>query len=550
MSTALAARLLFAVFAAIVGAVFLVRSLRNEYAKPEPITNTGNDVALTCLRWTVLCWCAVWALAWLTIAFIRLKYPFELEWASGSMLDHCERVLAGRPLYLAPGPEWFPFEYPPLYFWISALVMRLMPDTTFTPLRLVSIASTLGCAGIMFAWVRQACLGARGRTWGWIAAGIFIASYRFTGAWYDIERLDMLFLVLSLSGGWMLSRAFAEQTAATDSRAVVRSNVYLLLSAVAFWFAFLTKQQAVLFIVGSLAALAVGRRWRHLVLFTAISAALCFGSVALLNQATSGFTYYCFRVPMANGIKANLAAQYFITDLPLYAPLIALIAVSALKGMLRLKGSDRNEESDSASSSQLIPAAAWCLMGLGGSLLSRAHWGGDQNVLMAGFIGLTLLACMLAAAMETRSSRIGVALYALALAQLITLVYRPDAQIPTAASRSAGEKYQAKVRELEKDGEVLCLDHGHMSSIRHFHLMGMLDVVGFEKELPGSVVSALRSHRYAAILSDAKPEPTGALAELARTYQVEGSLHLSSSWIATGFPTPAPGREVWVLRPR
>ena len=226
------------------------------------------------------------------------------------------------------------------------------------------------------------------------------------------------------------------------------ANRYLpiILSAIAFWLAFLTKQQAVLFLFGSAAALAWARQWRGLALFAGLSAALCLGSVALLNHATQAwYGYYCFHVPLANGIKLNLAAQFFTIDMPLYAPLLGMIGVLAI-GNREMQGSRQSAVGSRERISRLpiadcrLPAFAWCLMGLAGSLLSRAHWGGDQNVLMAGFIGVTLVGCILAARAEEAVSRAAAPLYALALLQLLTLVYRPDAQIrpsPTAPPPSA-----------------------------------------------------------------------------------------------------------------
>jgi hypothetical protein len=189
-------------------------------------------------------------------------------------------------------------------------------------------------------------------------------------------------------------------------------------------------------------------------------------------------------------------------------------------------------------------------MGLLGSVLSRAHWGGDQNVLMAGFLGITLTACMLAANIEERSIRASAPLLAIAIAQLLVLVYRPDAQLPTAANRSSGRAYAAAVGKLEQTGEVLCLDHGGVTRPRHFHLMALLDVVGTEKGLPPSLREALQAHRFAAILTDAKPTPGGALDVLFQTYTPAECLDIDTPWVATGFPTPAKGRQVWVLRPR
>jgi hypothetical protein len=608
MTSAMAARLAFAVAAAVGCGLWLVRVRRRAPQPPDAQNGVESPPGRlgAGLRTAVIAWCAIWAVIWLAIAIIRLRYPFELEWNGGAIRDHCERLLAGRPLYVAPGPDWFPYEYPPLYFWVSSLLMRLLHDGTFAPLRLVSVISTVGCAALLYAWVVSGVAGAAGKRWGFIAAGIFLASYRFTGAWYDVERLDMLFLALSLLGGWCLALSKGTNGSGKEASARSPGSTFgaLILAAIAFWLAFLTKQQAVLFLFGGAAALAWSRRWRDLAVFGGLSALLCFGSVAALNRATDGwFGYYCFRVPLANGVKLHLAAQYFLTDLPLYAPLITLLALSSgsagkrtgspeeatgraleVPGCQGLRPNPPEDEdalpSQSISPPELgaggraqrqnglarlmrvfsMPAAlsepgwasavAWCVMGLFGSLLSRAHWGGDQNVLLAGFIGLTLVGCMVAARTEKSAPAAAAPLYGLALVQLLTLVYRPDAQLPTASNRIAGERYQSAVRRLEREGEVLCLDHGGVTTPRHFQLMALLDVVGTEKRLPPGIESAVRSRRYAAILTDAKPEPGGAFAELYETYAPAECLEIETPWIVTGFPTPGPTRKVWVLRPR
>src|SRR4029079_15899251 len=93
--------------------------------------------------------------------------------------------------------------------------------------------------------------------------------------------------------------------------------------------AFLAKQQAVLFVAGGIAVLIWQKRWTLLTAYGVASATLCLGAAAWLNAATGGwFGYYCFRVPMANGIRANLAATYFFVDLPLFAPMIAALGLA------------------------------------------------------------------------------------------------------------------------------------------------------------------------------------------------------------------------------
>jgi hypothetical protein len=78
--------------------------------------------------------------------------------------------------------------------------------------------------------------------------------------------------------------------------------------------------------------------------------------------------------------------------------------------------------------------------------------------------------------------------------------------------------------------------------------MGLLDVLHTEKGLPPALLEAVRSHYYAAIVMDARPETEGYLGAFAREYPHAENVGISDTWIVTGFPTPSPSRSVWVLR--
>src|SRR5262245_19847897 len=68
---------------------------------------------------------ALFTAAYIGVAWLRMSYPYELEWMEGGSLDDVARVLAGQPLYTTPTLQFIPYAYPPLYFWIGAGFARV-----------------------------------------------------------------------------------------------------------------------------------------------------------------------------------------------------------------------------------------------------------------------------------------------------------------------------------------------------------------------------------------------------------------------------------------
>jgi len=86
---------------------------------------------------------------YLWMAYQRLRYPFELEWIEGGMVDQVQRLIHGQSMYVAPGLNYVPFLYPPLYFYFSAAASLLFGAGLF-PLRLVSFISSLVSFTVIF----------------------------------------------------------------------------------------------------------------------------------------------------------------------------------------------------------------------------------------------------------------------------------------------------------------------------------------------------------------------------------------------------------------
>ena len=158
------------------------------------------SVITSFLKYVVAGISAAYIVYFLVLAAIRIPYPFELEWMEGSTVDHVIRVVTGLPLYCEPTLDFIPFRYAPLYYYVSA-AMSAITGSGFVPLRLVSLLATIGCFVMIFLLVRR-----EAKSWplGFLASGFFAATYPISGNWFDIGRVDMLFMFLLLSGLYVI----------------------------------------------------------------------------------------------------------------------------------------------------------------------------------------------------------------------------------------------------------------------------------------------------------------------------------------------------------
>ena len=115
---------------------------------------------------------------YLWMAYFRLRYPFDLEWIEGGMVNQVQRLLQGQSMYVAPSINYVPFLYPPVYFYFSALAALLFGIGLF-PLRLVSFIASLVSFTTIFLIVRAETKN----DWAAIlSTGLFAATFRVTGA--------------------------------------------------------------------------------------------------------------------------------------------------------------------------------------------------------------------------------------------------------------------------------------------------------------------------------------------------------------------------------
>jgi hypothetical protein len=445
----------------------------------------------------------------LVVAVRRMGYPFELEWMEGGMVDHVLRLLAGQKLYVAPSLDFVPYTYTPLYFYVSAAASRLM-GAGFLPLRLVSLVAALGCMALIAGIVRRC-------THRWtpalLAATLFAASFRASGAWFDIARVDSLFLLFVL-GAITVLHLRSSVTAGVVAGILIACSFY-------------TKQAGLLMGI-PIAAGAIVLDRRMGIACAATAALLIGGGVLLFDRATGGwFTFYVFEMPRMHGVVRRMLLDFWVLDLG-RKMLIACILTAPLFTARWLPRSAR------------IFYALLVIALIGGTYAIRVREGSYDNILMPAYAMLAILAGIATPIAASRPGRAAI-IHAAWIAQFALLFYNPTAQIPTAADERAGRALIEGIRRI--DGPVFIPCHGYLAAMAgkpsHAQMMALGDVLRSPRadvrdRLNAEVSTAVREHRFAAIFQDGEW-----LAELERAYQPAGPVFQSPTvfWTRTGLRT-------------
>jgi hypothetical protein len=445
------------------------------------------------------------AVLFAVFVLLRLPYPFELEWMEGAMVDHAARVRSGLDVYASPGPDHVALLYTPLLYWCGAIAAAVLGDG-FAALRLVSVLATLGCAALLFVFVRDRT---RRRDAGIWATGLFLGGYGWLQTWYDLARNDTLMLCLVLATVVLLQRPGRRAT---------------VLAAAAATLAFLAKQTALLWLPAiALGCAALDRR--RGMLFAGTTALLLGGTVLGCHLATDGwFTFFVFTMARGHVLSTETGVAFVAEDL---VPVLPLLAGAAWFVAAQWRAGERRDA---------LWLGAVVAGGLCASCLSRMHLGGFDNVLMYAFAALCAVAPLLLAKGPPRA----VALLLLAQFALLTVDVRSLWQdrpvllaagprhLPTAAHERANRELLAFVRE--QTGPVLVPFHGHLAAMagkpRGMHAQAVWDLARGIADPPAAPVDAaqaehraivvafvqrcadaLREHSYRAIVLDAQGGP-------------------------------------------
>ena len=498
------------------------------------MTTSGWARLDTALRSVTLCSAACFAVLYLVLAAVRMGYPFELEWMEGGALGQVSWILSGHKLYGPPSLEFTPWVYPPFYFYVSAAVSSMLGGGLL-PLRLVSFAASLGSLAIIFAIVRRETGSRRA---GWLSAGLFVATYQLGGTWFDLARIDSLFLVLSLAALYVLR--FTE-----SSRAALLAGVLLSLS-------FFSKQTA-LVVATPVALYLVAVDGRRGLVFIATVTACVVGGTLLLDHWQDGwFTYYVFTVPgrLSSRLVKERVVYFWTRDIimPLAVACgLAVFSFVAVEGGWRRRG---------------LFYVAMAIGMFAGAWIPRIQSGGYQNTVIPAYAAVSVLfglgwhrvGCLTVKSDQVLRAQFGVVVNLLVVMQFAALVYNPLATVPKAGDRDAGTRIVDRLRLV--DGRVLVFAHPYLASMAGkpptAHAVGLLDILGWGDErdkaaLRSEIRTAVASRKFAAIVLDDRSDEVfrGAMGD----YDDAGLLldDPKAFWPVTGFrvrPT-----RLYLLRP-
>lgn len=445
------------------------------------------------LRYILLTGAILYVVIYFILFFFRIQYPFELEWEEGASVDHVIRILSGQKYYVSPSLEFVPSIYTPLYFYISALISSVI-GVGFTPLRLVSFVSSLGCFLIIYLIVKRETNDTFS---GILATCLFVATFHLSGAWFDIGRVDSLFLFLLLTSLYLFRFA-------TSKISYVLAGMFISLS-------FMTKQTALLISLPLMLYCVLENR-KSAIFFIGTVVGIIGMSTLFLNYIHDGwFNFYVFELPRTTPVASKPFAHFWLKDI--YLPLSIAFFIAMFYMLTQLINSDK----------KIFLFYFFVAIGMfGASWYSRYRGGGYYNVLFPTYsiisilfgLGLNRLMEITQSLATEKRDLMKIFIYIVCIVQFSSssLIYNPFNQTPTQKDLEAGRKFINKIAQIK--GEVFIPYHGYLPVLAgkksYAHQMGMRDVLTTRSErhlyikdkLIAEIKQAMREKKFSAIIID------------------------------------------------
>jgi dolichyl-phosphate-mannose-protein mannosyltransferase len=366
----------------------------------------------------------------LVLMVLRMRYPFQLEWVEGATATTSQWILSGHFLYERLSLQFTPLLYNPLYFYISALVSALLGPGFLAP-RLVSVLATIGACVVLFDLVRRETTHLVAAL---AAAGFYAATYKVTGVWMDVARVDSLLVLLLLLGAYWARRV-------PGPRGALGCAALLAL-------AYFTKQSALPFLIafGGYYLLESRRAW---LVYWPAAVLFVLGTAWLLDVVSARwYSFYAWYIVRNTVLDAAAIRAFWQVDLLGNVPfaLVASLVALALLG---------NPFSHTAGGLRSRFYWAFTAGALVSSWWNRSFAAAYVNALMPmmACLGLLLGLCLGLGLPKSAPKRylFQWAALLLAAAQFVKLAYDPRTLLPTARDERAGREMLALIGSYRGD---------------------------------------------------------------------------------------------------
>jgi hypothetical protein len=499
--------------------------LQSASDQPAASGSVAARVGTNLPKYVLLAMAVLSIVVYVTVACLRMRYPYELEWMEGATVDHVRWILSGRPLYVEPSVEFVPNIYGPLYFYLGAVACKVM-GVGFLPLRLISFAASLGCLWLIGRLVRRET---GSWLWGFVSAGLFAATYHVTGAWLDIARVDSLGLLFMLAAIYVLR--FRGGTA------------WHMAAGLLMGLSLLTKQSA-LFVAMPLVicTLITCKGWTRLV-FGGTFMGFVLATTKAFDAATDGwYSYYVFHLPGRHEFSKIMGIGFWWHDIGMNLAVAMVATISAIT-----IGAATRPWRDTVFYMLLATGM------LGSSWLGRLHIGGMANALLpaAAVLAMGLSLGVVALHSAARGGAPGTApasprvdaigrlvLAGLCLAgiwQFIVLGYLPNHLVPCSRDRRAGDEMIRKLASL--DGRLLMPETGFLHTFTgrdtfHAHGSAVWDVLQSNDEVADRLREqfrrALRARKHDVLVLGEERNTATVTEEEARRMRVTSPLMMGT----------------------
>ena len=380
----------------------------------------------------------------------RIGLPFDLEWGEGAGINQIYRILSDEQLYSEPTLEFTALVYTPFYYWLASIMGRISKGVVLAA-RILSLLASLGTFGII-AWVITKKTGQY--LIGWLASALYIACFALSDGFYDLVRVDSLYVFILLLSFTILR--FRTKTSG------------LVVAGLSIALGFFTKQSTLIVFIPLVVYLLV-HDWKSTwPILPAIILGI-FIPFYLLNVSSGGwFNYYILRLPQEHGYSFFSAINFWTGDL--LGPMGIAVGFGMFYCLEQIfgKSTDQKDETQteitdtgkSTVSEKAGPDGLFSILFAAGAIgtawITRSSNGGGANNVMPAYAAVALLFGLgLDKAIRLISTRgINKQIYSFFIAsvvavQFIGLLYNPFKFIPTDGEIIANEMLVEQIREID-----------------------------------------------------------------------------------------------------